>query len=325
MKGLVMKFIHHLFLLFCLMASLSIYGQRTQSDLKSVAEVFTPPNGRYLRDSMFIDETEIANIHYLEYLYYAKKDSIESFYLEQLPDTTCWLSGFKPTDSVSNYVEQYFRHPGYRYFPVVGISYEQALNFCKWRGQAVTQFVKEHLNEKKYSHLAQYEILVEYRLPTVDEWEFAALGGLSESTYPYGLERPLKNKKYTFKIGRKSVCKCLDENKIKYNPSGIIHKVEFNLKDKFYFNIDERAIECRQNSAFDIAYIYDFTRSNFGLYHMIGNVAEMTSTKGTSKGGSFRHSLQESTIQKDILYDTPEAWLGFRCIAIVHLKVKQGT
>jgi len=319
-----MKFRWLLFLLFCLKGSLLVSGQSKKQDEKSLADLFTPPNTQYLHDSIFIDETEIANIHYLEYLYYIKKDSSHFFYLEQLPDTTCWISGFKPTDSVSNYVDHYLRYPGYRYFPVVGISYEQAKNYCKWRGQTVTHYLKEHSRDEIYSQLNKYEVVVEYRLPTVDEWELAALGGLSVSSFPHGLERPLKNKKYTFKVGNKPVCKCLDENKIKYTRSTIIHKVEFNLKDKFYFKIDEEAIKCPRNTAFDLVYIYDFLKNRLGLYNMIGNVSEMTETKGVSKGGSFRHTLEESTIPKEILYTTAEAWLGFRCIAIVHLKAKRG-
>jgi formylglycine-generating enzyme required for sulfatase activity len=313
-----------LLLLISLIGSSLVFGQSKTQKVKSVAEIFTPPNGQYLRDSLFIDETEITNIAYLEYLHYAKIDSAQSFYLDQLPDTTCWLKGFKPTDSVSSYVDHYYRYPGYRYFPVVGVSYEQAINYCKWRGKAVTEFIVAHSQEKKYANLKRYDVVVEYRLPTPEEWEFAACGGLDCTSYPHGLERPLKNKNYTFKIGSRDVCKCLDENHIKYNRSDVIHKVEFNLKDKFYFNLGEKAIGCTKNSAFDLAYVYNFVPNNLGLYNMIGNVSEMTSTKSVSKGGSFRHTLEDSTIEKNILYNNSEAWLGFRCIAVVHLKVKRG-
>jgi len=34
--------------------------------------------------------------------------------------------------------------------------------------------------------------------------------------------------------------------------------------------------------------------------------------------------LEESKIQQNILYNASEAWLGFRCITVVHLKAKRG-
>src|SRR6476661_4294651 len=42
--------------------------------------------------SFYMDETEIANIHWLEYLFYIKRDSSEEFYKAALPDTTVWAS-----------------------------------------------------------------------------------------------------------------------------------------------------------------------------------------------------------------------------------------
>ena len=45
-----------------------------------------------------------------------------------------------------------------------------------------------------------------------------------------------------------------------------------------------------------------------------GNVAEMTNIKGVSKGGSYAHWALYSYPGKEIKYDKPEPWLGFRCI-----------
>ena len=36
-------------------------------------------------------------------------------------------------------VENYLRHPGYGQYPVVGVSWRQAVNYCKWRGERVNE------------------------------------------------------------------------------------------------------------------------------------------------------------------------------------------
>ena len=40
--------------------------------------------------SFYMDEAEVANIHWLEYLHFVRKDSAEEFYQSALPDTTVW-------------------------------------------------------------------------------------------------------------------------------------------------------------------------------------------------------------------------------------------
>jgi formylglycine-generating enzyme len=67
--------------------------------------------------SFYMDETEVANIHWLEYLYYVKLDSSREFYESALPDTTVWARELAYNDP---YVDQYLRYPGFRYYPGSG-------------------------------------------------------------------------------------------------------------------------------------------------------------------------------------------------------------
>jgi gliding motility-associated lipoprotein GldJ len=90
--------------------------------------------------SFFMDETEVANIHWLEYLYYVQKDSSEEFFQSSLPDSTVWASELAFNDS---YVDHYLRYPGFRYFPVVGVSWTQAVDFCTWRTNVVNRKLAE--------------------------------------------------------------------------------------------------------------------------------------------------------------------------------------
>ncbi|SEJ70272.1 gliding motility-associated lipoprotein GldJ/gliding motility-associated lipoprotein GldJ,TIGR03530 [Dyadobacter sp. SG02] len=86
--------------------------------------------------SFYMDQTEVANVHYLEYLNAIQKDSSEEFYAKALPDTNVWYNELSFNDS---YVTMYLRHPGFRLYPVVGVSWVQANDYCAWRTAAVSQ------------------------------------------------------------------------------------------------------------------------------------------------------------------------------------------
>lgn len=89
--------------------------------------------------SFYIDETEIRNIDYREYLYWTARvfrAEYPQVYQDALPDTLCWREELAYNDP---YVEYYFRHPSYNDYPVVGVSWRQANEFCKWRTDRVNE------------------------------------------------------------------------------------------------------------------------------------------------------------------------------------------
>ncbi|NJN78175.1 MAG: SUMF1/EgtB/PvdO family nonheme iron enzyme [Saprospiraceae bacterium] len=100
-------------------------------------EVPRPPMTVKLDNNLFMDETEISNINYREYLYWTKSIFGEEStnYTSALPDTLVWnnaiLSYGEP------YIATYFRHPAYNDYPVVGVSYEQAKKYAQWRSDRV--------------------------------------------------------------------------------------------------------------------------------------------------------------------------------------------
>ncbi len=90
----------------------------------------------FLDEKTGIDQTEVTNFAWLEYLYWLSrvygKESKE--YTSQLPDTTLWL---KQDSIYHSNADHYLRHPAFRNYPVVCVSYEQAEKFCEWRSDMV--------------------------------------------------------------------------------------------------------------------------------------------------------------------------------------------
>jgi formylglycine-generating enzyme required for sulfatase activity len=124
-------------------------------------KAFIPPGTVQITETFFADEVEICNFAWQEYEFsiISKFGKNSKEHLETLPDTIVWL---QKTSFNEPYVKYYYRHPAYKDYPVVGISYEQAVAFCKWRTERVKTFY--YIKNKK-------EINIEYRLPTKAEWE----------------------------------------------------------------------------------------------------------------------------------------------------------
>jgi gliding motility-associated lipoprotein GldJ len=169
--------------------------------------------------SFYMDQTEIRNVDYREYLFWISRVFIDypEVYRKALPDTLVWR---RPMAYNEPYVMYYFRHPAYNDYPVVGVNWLQATDFCSWRTDRVNEgiLIREgilnpdpnQLGEENFNtdaYLAgQYEGLVnenlrsldpnqefrrvqledgillpKYRLPTEAEWEFAALALIGNS------------------------------------------------------------------------------------------------------------------------------------------------
>jgi gliding motility-associated lipoprotein GldJ len=103
------------------------------------------PNQQHVQ-SFYMDETEVTNIMYMEYLDYLKRvfnpeeENYTNIYNGALPDTLVWRDRLGYNETMTN---NYLRHPAYSYYPVVGVNWIQAVEFCKWRTDRVNENVLE--------------------------------------------------------------------------------------------------------------------------------------------------------------------------------------
>ena len=99
----------------------------------------TTPKKIHVR-SFFMDEAEVSNSEYFLYAQYTKdvfppsEEKYKHIYNSVLPDTLVWRKSLGNTELLT---ENYFRHPAYADYPVVGVSWLQATEYCKWRTNAV--------------------------------------------------------------------------------------------------------------------------------------------------------------------------------------------
>ena len=96
--------------------------------------------------SFYIDETEVTNLMYLEYLdwlqfvFPTEEDRYKLIYQGALPDTLVWRNRLGYVEELTT---NYLRHPAYAEYPVVGVNWLQAVQFAEWRTDRVNEFILE--------------------------------------------------------------------------------------------------------------------------------------------------------------------------------------
>jgi formylglycine-generating enzyme required for sulfatase activity len=91
--------------------------------------------------SFYMDETEVTNQYWNDYLYWLKLvygDNYPELVNRALPDTNIWR---EVTEYNEPYVDYYLRHPAFRDYPVVGVSWLQASEYCVWRTDRVNEAI----------------------------------------------------------------------------------------------------------------------------------------------------------------------------------------
>lgn len=291
---------------FLLILSFGFIKEKTQS-APSAFEV--PPGTIWFKDSLYFDQCEVTNLDYLEFLYWIGRHHPER-YRSLLPDTLCWWR--EGLENGINNVNFYFRHPAYRNFPVVGLSHQQAVQYCEWRTERVNEYyyIRDHhiAGNWKADSIYPYPEIVQYRLPTREEWIFAA------ACYGPNSRNQKGDARWHDKNGRLSV-----NTRERILMQQNFGNDEFEWLAAEYNNVkkSKKPVAMNQN----------------GLYHMVGNVSEYISDSSIVAGLSFstlldgqRYDFKTKEYNKPIM-DTigvpfynntgTSCTVGFRCICEV--------
>ena len=95
--------------------------------------------------SFYMDETEVSNQDWIDYLHWIGStfpDDHELYY-NALPDTLVWR---RPLSYNEPYVDNYLRNPAFQDYPVVGVSWDQAQDYCQWRTDRMNENILRETN-----------------------------------------------------------------------------------------------------------------------------------------------------------------------------------
>lgn len=215
------------------------------------------------------------------------------------PDTLVWVHDFTYGFN-EPLTENYFWHPAYDDYPVVGVTWGQAKAFTYWRTQI--------LNEWKQQNGESF--VQRFRLPSEAEWEYASRGGLDMSPYPWGGPYvrniqgcPLAN----FKPMRGDY--------VEDNGAHTVPIESYSPNDYGLYNMAGNVAEWT-NTAFDPA-VYEFSHDMSPEYEYHAKENEPPSMKRkVIRGGSWKdigYYIQTGTRSYEY-QDTAKSYIGFRCV-----------
>lgn len=274
--------------------------------------------------NFYADINETSNKEYRSYLSWLKKVHGESsqYYNDALLDTTVFRKCYEPRfgEPYIAWGYYYFYHPGFDDYPVVGVDLLQAHNYCSWKTNVyakalltekglITNFVdsnKAHFTIEKYLQggfdwIDKMEVLPieKFKIPSSKEWE--ELAGI--------------NSEFRLGVNLSDTLKRINRNRRAFVTRDIL------VQDPHFSIGGRRNYENQAPAA-----VNSSVQNVFGLHNTVGNVSELVSNEGLSKGGNFKSDSDEITLEANNQFNEPNHWTGFRCICKYELpKTKEST
>lgn len=215
------------------------------------------------------------------------------------PDTLVWMRDFSYSYN-EPMTKSYYSHPSYGGYPVVGVTWKQAMAFCHWRTHYQNTYLEKH----------NMAVDGDFRLPSEAEWEYAARGGRTESMFPWG-NYYLRNKKgcllANFKPGRGN-----------YAEDGGFYTVPAKAywpNDYGLYNMSGNVAEWTGSYYYEGA--YNFMADMNPDIRLDAKDSDLPNMKRkVVRGGSWKdiaYYLQVGTRNYEY-QDTAKSYIGFRCV-----------
>jgi len=213
------------------------------------------------------------------------------------PDTLAWIRDYSYSYN-EPMTRNYFWHPAFDDYPVVGVNWKMSKAFCYWRGKLWDMYSDGDPTTE------------DFRLPTEHEWEYAARGGRAEAPYPWGAYYTRNAKGCllaNFKPGRGN-----------YPEDGGLYTVKADAyypNDYGLFCMSGNVAEWTETAFQENAYsfIHDL---NPDIRYDAKDEDPITAKRKVIRGGSWKDVaffMQTGTRSYEY-QDTTKCYVGFRCV-----------
>jgi sulfatase modifying factor 1 len=256
--------------------------------------------------SFYMDETEVSNHLYREYVYWLAKTfvSYPEVYQRALPDTLCWRQKLSFNEP---FVDYYFRHPAYKDYPVVGVNWRQATEFAAWRTDRVNEMILDREGIVKYDIVSDAQDDNNFNLRAYLAGQYSFLNKGKKPLRDYSKKKKKDGKRYQVLLEDGILLpdyRLPTESEWEYAAQANIGETEFdNINQKKIYSWTDYTIRIKDgnekdrgkirmnvmrgkgdymgiaggqlNDAGDVTTpVYSYWPNEYGLYNMSGNVSE---------------------------------------------------